>query len=192
MAFFPCIMFCNFAELNQQCPDSLAKARGWDLRTKWEHQLNHSRERQRFYELALKMTAVVEINGLRMIVENPWGEINYTNHWWFNKPKIIDKDRSRRGDWFKKPTAYWFINCDPTHGHTMAKTQDKDMKRISKWDHKASDTDSAKQSGKTGLCSEERSMISPVYAHNFICDFILGKSGGVVPTQLDMFDLVKA
>lgn len=28
---------------------------------------------------------------------------------------------------------------------------------------------------KAGLCSEERSMISPDYARNFICDFILGK-----------------
>lgn len=26
-----------------------------------------------------------------------------------------------------------------------------------------------------GICSEERSMISPDYARNFICDFILGK-----------------
>lgn len=25
------------------------------------------------------------------------------------------------------------------------------------------------------MCSEERSMISPDYARNFICDFILGK-----------------
>ena len=28
---------------------------------------------------------------------------------------------------------------------------------------------------KMGICSEERSMISPDYARNFICDFILGK-----------------
>ena len=28
---------------------------------------------------------------------------------------------------------------------------------------------------RKGLCSEERSMISPDYARNFICDFILGK-----------------
>jgi hypothetical protein len=27
---------------------------------------------------------------------------------------------------------------------------------------------------KAGLCSEERSVISPDYARNFICDFILG------------------
>ena len=28
---------------------------------------------------------------------------------------------------------------------------------------------------QAGVCSEERSMISPDYARNFICDFILGK-----------------
>lgn len=26
-----------------------------------------------------------------------------------------------------------------------------------------------------GICSEERSMIHPDYARNFICDFILGR-----------------
>lgn len=34
---------------------------------------------------------------------------------------------------------------------------------------------SAKGSSQAGLCSEERSMISPDYARNWICDFILGK-----------------
>lgn len=36
-----------------------------------------------------------------------------------------------------------------------------------------------------GICSEERSMITPEYAHNFICDFILGKT--TANTQLDLF-----
>jgi hypothetical protein len=38
---------------------------------------------------------------------------------------------------------------------------------------------------KAGVCSEERSMISPDYARNFICDFIIGKEQ--VGTQLSMF-----
>ena len=38
---------------------------------------------------------------------------------------------------------------------------------------------------KAGICSEERSMISPDYARNFICDFILGKVQK--HTQLDLF-----
>ena len=33
----------------------------------------------------------------------------------------------------------------------------------------------SKSSGVAGVCSEERSMISPDYARNFICDFVIGK-----------------
>lgn len=33
----------------------------------------------------------------------------------------------------------------------------------------------SKGSSKAGVCSEERSLISPDYARNFICDFIIGK-----------------
>lgn len=36
-----------------------------------------------------------------------------------------------------------------------------------------------------GICDEDRSMISPDYARNFICDFILGKEQK--HTQLTMF-----
>ena len=38
---------------------------------------------------------------------------------------------------------------------------------------------------QAGLCDEERSMISPDYARNFICDFILGKKQD--HTQLTLF-----
>lgn len=38
---------------------------------------------------------------------------------------------------------------------------------------------------EAGLCSEERSMISPDYARNFICDFILGKEQ--VGSQMSLF-----
>jgi hypothetical protein len=37
-----------------------------------------------------------------------------------------------------------------------------------------------------GICDEDRSMISPDYARNFICDFILGKAQK--NTQLDLFE----
>ena len=69
----------------------------------------------------------------------------------------------RRGDYFVKPTAYWFFNCVPTYGESFQ--NDKEQK----WHMKS------KKSIQAGLCSKERSMISPDYARNFICDFILGK-----------------
>ena len=40
-------------------------------------------------------------------------------------------------------------------------------------------------SSKAGICDEERSMISPDYARNFICDFILGKKQDI--GQLTLF-----
>lgn len=42
----------------------------------------------------------------------------------------------------------------------------------------------SKPSRQAGICSEERSMISPDYARNFIKDFILGKQN---VTQLNLF-----
>lgn len=112
-------------------------------------------------------------------MENPWHEVNYTNYFWFMRPTVIDMYRTRRGDWFKKPTAYWFVGCEPTHGCTIQQTKEKDRKRIgmtSQWRDKDSKKVYAKGSSKAGLCSEERSLISPDYARNWICDFVLGKS----------------
>lgn len=174
LSFFPCIYFCSFAELNSSCPDSLAEARGWDIGTRRAHQLEFSRKRQEFFELALKMTAVVEVRGLRMIVENPWSEQNYTARFWFNKPSLIDRNQRLRGDYFTKPTAYWFINCEPTIGQSFQPTPTAKVRRILKHGQTTL-ADSAKQAKKKGLCSEERSMISPDYARNFICDFVIGK-----------------
>lgn len=101
---------------------------------------------------------------LRLVIENPATAPNYLiTGQNFPTPTIVDNNRMMRGDYFKKPTAYWFFNCEPTHGKSYQ--NDKKQKII----------DKCKPSAKAGICSEERSMISPDYARNFICDFILGK-----------------
>ena len=68
-----------------------------------------------------------------------------------------------RGDYMIKPTAYWFFNCEATNGFSYQ----NDKKRVEPMN--------LRKAKETGLCSEERSMISSDYARNFICDFILGK-----------------
>ena len=67
------------------------------------------------------------------------------------------------GDFFKKPTAFWFFNCHPTNLNTIQFSEIK--KRVL----------DCKQGVRAGICSEERSMISPYFARNFICDKIIGK-----------------
>ena len=118
------------------------------------------------------MFATSAKRGIRLIVENPYSSIHYLHNNFPYKAKVIDKDRRTRGDWFAKPTQYWFVNCEPTHGLTEFRR--KDTKKV------------ASLSGhKGGICGEERSLIAPEYARNFICDFILGKEQ--VGTQLAMF-----
>lgn len=132
-------------------------------------------KRERLYTLIQKLYAVARIRGLRLIIENPATKPHYLlmsqN---FVKPTFIDINRMRRGDFFVKPTAYWFVNCEMTHGFT--EQNDKERKLV--W--------LCKRGKGDGLCSEERSMISPDYARNFICDFILGKGQKI--TQLTLFD----
>ncbi len=95
-----------------------------------------------------------------------------------------------------KPTAYWFINCEPTHGRTHQQTRDCDIRFVGaggnndakfRASHEKQRLKTAKSSGTGGVCSEERSMISPDYARNFIADFILGRPFGGRPQQQDLF-----
>ena len=138
--------------------------KGWTTRMKTDNILRRSKQRERFLELAIKMLTIAEERGLRLIMENPWSQQTYLKANFVSAPALVDNDRTKRGDYFKKPTAYWFINCEPKKGY-FTPQQDKERKRILY----------SRSAPVAGICSEERSMISPDYARNFICDFILGK-----------------
>lgn len=173
MAFFPCIYF----ETIQQLYFALAKNdfRNKPMTEQIEYALDRLQKRTQFHTLLYKMVWVAYNRNLRLIIENPATAPNYLiTGQNFPTPTIVDNNRMMRGDCFKKPTAYWFFNCTPTHLRTVQ--NDKEQKII----------DRCKASPKAGLCSEERSMISPDYARNFICDFILGKVQKY--TQLDLFE----
>ena len=160
MAFFPCIYF--------SCLSQMAMTWGYTNYRKKTYKersdliLQRAKDREKFYSLAVKMLTIAKERGLRLIMENPWSMQTYLKANFVIPPSLVDKDRSLRGDHFKKETAYWFINCEPTHGETLSP-------------RKPTRVLDAKPGAHAGLCSEERSMISPVYARNFICDFVLGK-----------------
>lgn len=173
IAFFPCIYF----ETLQLCEYSLnsINMRAMDMSQKITRAMERLRNRTRFHALLYMLLGVAYKRQLRLIIENPATAPSYLiTGQNFPEPTIIDKNRMLRGDYFVKPTAYWFISCEPTHGFTMQ--MDKERRRI---------TD-CRGSKKAGVCSEERSMISPDYARNFICDFILGKKQEV--SQLSLFN----
>lgn len=161
MAFFPCIYFCAMSQVAFSF--GYTNYRKLNVMQKAQKILERSANREKFFGLAVKMFAVAMDKGLRLIMENPWAEQTFLKSNFILPPTLVDKNRMLRGDYYIKPTAYWFINCEPTHGCSFQK--DKEKKTIMK----------AKRGKEAGLCSEERSLISPDYARNFICDLVIGK-----------------
>lgn len=172
IAFFPCIYFTGSTN---PCYFTLENTnyRKLTLDEKIDKILQRAKDRQYFYELIIKLVAICLKRKIRIIIENPYSTLHFLNNNFYKPPTIIDKNRTLRGDYFVKPTGYWFFNCDATNGFSYQ----KDKKQLKVWD--------CKGANKAGLCSEERSMISPDYARNFICDFILGKEQN--NTQLTLF-----
>ena len=110
LAFFPCIYFSDMSQILHTWGAYPNK----DKKYATDRIIERSRNRQLYYEFAIKMLAKAEVSGLRLIMENPWGTQSFLQRDFVTPPAFVDKDRSLRGDVFGKPTAYWFINCTPT------------------------------------------------------------------------------
>ena len=161
LAFFPCIYFSCLSQMAISW--GYTNYRKLTTRQASDEILKRVNNREYFFGLAVKMLTVAKERGLRLIMENPWSQQTYLKANFVLPPSLIDNDRTRRGDYFVKPTAYWFINAEPTTGKSYQKP--KSTKRVI----------DCKKGIEAGICSEERSLISPDYARNFVCDFILGK-----------------
>ena len=182
MAFFPCIYFCEANARLFRFEDMTHK--GHSHRQAVQDMLKRSQNRQQFFELILKMFCICDERGLRLIVENPYSPIHFLQQYFPYRPSIIDKNRSQRGDYFVKPTQYWFINCNPTDGFTY---QPRIPVPVNSIDDRCKNKNYKKMREQgICICSEEKSKIHPDYARNFICDFILGKpQPAICPTLFD-------
>lgn len=174
IAFYPCIYFCATSQMSFYLSCINYRCLSFDERI--EEIIKRSAKREEFYVRLIKLCAVCQTRGLRLIVENPWSEQTYLKANFIKVPDLVDNNRLLRGDYYKKPTAYWFWNCEPTSGFSYQ--YDKEPKTIME----------SRGGNQAGLCSTERSMISHDYARNFICDFILGKPQEM--PQVSLFDLL--
>lgn len=175
MAFFPCIHFCD-AKIMMFKGYHISQ-KSWSMQKIMDKNIEFEHDRHAFFVKLMQLISIVSRNNFRLVIENPWNtsRMTYlqTN---FLDPTIVDKNRALRGDYYVKPTAYWFFNCEPTQGFTMQKNPHPKIVY--------------KQHGEkqvTGQCDEQRSMISPDYARNFICDQILGITQKIPNQQLTLF-----
>lgn len=162
MAFFPCTRFET--KIIQHLVGNTYQQKSWTDERKIEYSRELHSELSVFYDLFCKMFIVALRKGIKMVIENPNSNPHYLTMFFPVKARLIDKDRRQNGESRKKPTSYWFINCEPKENlvfepltYVMPERNDYTYHR-------------------DGLDRETlRSMIHPQYASRFIRQYILPK-----------------
>lgn len=168
MAFFPCVRFEDQILLHFR-GDSFGMNK-WDLKKKMLNCMKLQEELNELYILVNKLFIVCMDRGLKLIMENPYSEMHYLRQRWCYQPSIIDVDRRKRGDYYKKPTQYWFLNCEPSNNFIFETPNNNSV------DCKdaigAMNKDVYEKMGAKNR-KVARSMIHTDYANRFIREFIL-------------------
>lgn len=157
IAFFPCVRFEN--QIQMAFRGTQFQMKSWSNEQKLEYDLKLHKELDLMYEIITKMAIVCLRKNIPLIIENPYSTTHYLTKYWAIPAKVIDKDRTLRGDFYQKPTQYWFINCEPKYNMILEAYVVNDKKVITNTNNKT-----------------ESSMISKDYANRFIREFILERS----------------
>lgn len=153
-AFFPCTYFSDQSQLLSR-GDSFGQ-KEWDLSRKLVYSICQMGTRSEYFEKLCLLCSIAIKKGFKLVIENPFGKVNFLMHFFPIKPAIIIKDRTLYGDYFKKPTQFFFINCKPSFQLERQIILSEEKRKIVEKEH-----------------GFDRSKISPDFAKNFITDFIL-------------------
>lgn len=153
-AFFPCTYFSDQSQLLSR-GDNFGQ-KNWEIKQKLEYSVDKMEERARFYIHLCKLCLIAIKKGFKMIIENPYGKVNFLKQYFPIQPKVVLLNRQELGDFYKKPTQFFFINCVPEF-HLWNKCHKTINNKIRIEDNK-------------GFA---RSVISPAFAENFIKTYII-------------------
>lgn len=143
----------------------------WDMSEKIKYDMQLIDELRENYITVCKLFLICLKRGLRLIMENPYSKEHFLVRYWCFPAQIIDTDRRENGDYYAKPTQYWFVNCKPknnllweaiTYNAIGGKDAIRTINRSDYEEHFGS------VSQKTA-----RSMIHPDYANRFIRQYVL-------------------
>lgn len=159
LAFFPCTRFEAIIPLAFR--GEQLQQRNWNDETKLEYSMKLHKELHFMYLDLSKMCVVAIRKGLRLVIENPYTQPHYLTTYWCIKPGIIDKDRTENGDYYKKPTQYFFINTEPKNNLLFESLTYIDPKVV------------AREKGSGDYRKAKRSEIHPQYANRFIRQYLI-------------------
>lgn len=160
LAFFPCTRFETKIELHFR-GEAYQQKNKTDME-KLEISMKLHEELHEYYMLISQLCVIALRKGFKLVIENPKSTPHYLNRYWCLKPKIIDTDRTLSGDYYKKPTQYWFVNFEPYQNIVFEPIEYVETSTIDK---------EIKMDGigrKTA-----RSMIHPQYANRFIRQYLI-------------------
>lgn len=171
LAFFPCTRFESRIPLWFR--GETQQQKNWTEMQKLEYAMDLHQELHEFYLLISKLVIIAKRRGLKMIIENPYTQPHYLTTYWCVKPTIIDRDRMQNGDYYKKPTQYWFINVKPKQNLILEPIDYVETQAISRV--KKKDGISVKT---------QRSMIHPQYVSRFIRQYVIDQDSESFEEQI--------
>lgn len=156
VSFFPCTYFSVQNELIWSRKAYNFKT--WDEEKIDNYILEREREREKYFQILLKYIEVIKRRGIKMIFENPYSKNYILTRREIKKPSLIIQDRTIYGDYYVKPTAFWFYNIEPTlFSQYIIKNDNKLDKPINLQ--------------RKGI---QRSLMHSDFAKNFINKYVLG------------------
>lgn len=164
-AFFPCTRFTEKTSLNSRCELANMQSKGLDNDfAKLAYSSQIIDEVHRNYNLLCKLCQICLTKGFKMIIENPNSvNPNFLRMYFPLKPAITIQDRSKYGDYYKKPTNFWFLNFKPKFNFIFENIENSNTACIQC---------GKKVADKISL-QVARSLMSPVFARRFIKEFVL-------------------
>ena len=161
MAFFPCVRFETRIMLNfrgddgygNKPGDTMLKIKGQEWCLLRSMQLQD--ELTKLYDLISYLVIIAIRRNLKLVIENPWQPQHYLVERWCVKPQVIDMDRTKNGDYFKKPTQYWFVGFQPKQNLVFEPMEYVQKKKVLEQNQ------------------VNRSMIHPQYANRFIRQYLI-------------------
>lgn len=128
MAFFPCTRFED--QCNMLFQGNAHQMKNWSDERKLNYDLYLHSQLTRNYELVTKLALIALRKKVPLVIENPKGNSHYLTRYWAIKPKVIDMNRTEHGDYYKKPTQFWFINCEPKNNLIFKTYENHHRERI--------------------------------------------------------------
>lgn len=154
LAFFPCTYFSVQNDLTWNKTSYNFKT--WDEEKINNYIKDRKNMRDLFFRKLEKFLDVLEQRNLRCIIENPYNGNYLLKQERTKNPSLVINNRRVYGDYYKKPTMFYYINCEPTYMTSFLVMSEKEMLDIN---------------NQHGI---KRSLMHRDFAVNFVNKYILG------------------